>query len=55
MATIEEYKEELRLVEDNYAAFIRKTRDFHQKLTKAETDEARQRIIQEFGDWLYIY
>lgn len=55
MATIEEYKEELHHVEDNYDAFIQKTRAFHQKLTEAETDEARQRIIQEFGEWLYVY
>lgn len=55
MATIEEYKEELHNVEDNYAAFICKTRDFHDKLTEAETDEERQRIIEEFGEWLYVY
>jgi len=55
MASIEEYKEELHLVEDNYAAFIHRTMDFHKKLAEAETDEARQQIIEEFGEWLYIY
>ena len=55
MATIEEYIEELHNIEDNYAAFIHTTMDFHTKLVEAKTDEERQRIIEEFGDWLYIY
>lgn len=55
MATIEEYKEELHLVEDQYAAFIGKTRDFVYDLIAADTKEDCERVIEEFNEWLYVY
>lgn len=56
MPTIEEYKEELSNVTNQYSNFIEKVREFHERLTDVADDpEATKAVLDEFDEFLYIY